>query len=87
MIVGMTVLPARLTRVAPAGAFTSAARPTCVIRPPSTTIAAFSIGALSVADDDARAFEHGDARVCARFEMENAAITSSTKNTRFIEAS
>src|SRR4030095_9937235 len=42
-MVGMTVLPARLTRFAPAGAFTSAARPTCVILPALTTMVALSI--------------------------------------------
>ena len=44
MIAGITVLPARLTRIAPAGTFTSAARPTCTKRPPLTTMEAFSIG-------------------------------------------
>ena len=32
MSIGITVLPARLTRLAPAGTFTSAALPACVIR-------------------------------------------------------
>ena len=45
MIAGITVLPARLTRVAPAGTFTLAAVPTCTKRPPVTTKEAFSIGA------------------------------------------
>ena len=44
-MVGITVLPVRLTRVAPAGAFTSAARPTCAILPAFTTMVALSIGA------------------------------------------
>src|SRR6185503_10506435 len=43
MIVGITVLPVRLTRFAPAGAFTSAARPTCAILPAFTTMVALSI--------------------------------------------
>src|SRR5581483_9237848 len=43
MIAGMTVLPARLTLVAPAGARTPAAAPACVMRVPSTTMVAFSI--------------------------------------------
>jgi hypothetical protein len=42
----MTVLPARLTTVAPAGAFTPA--PTFVMRPLVTTIVPFSIGARPV---------------------------------------
>src|SRR5262245_3889930 len=45
MIAGMTVLPARLTRVAPAGGRTLAALPTCVKRPPLTMNEAFSSGA------------------------------------------
>ena len=55
-IAGITVLPARLTRVAPAGALTLDAGPTCVMRSPVTTTLAFSID-LAVADDDAAAFE------------------------------
>src|SRR5262245_56766021 len=43
MIIGITVLPARLTRVAPAGTRMSAAGPTCAILAPSTTSVAFSI--------------------------------------------
>ena len=43
--IGITVLPARLTRVAPGGTFTSAARPAATIRAPSTRSIAFSIGA------------------------------------------
>src|SRR5690242_7317626 len=39
----MTVLPARFTRFAPAGAFTSAARPTCEILPAFTTMVALSM--------------------------------------------
>ena len=39
---GMTVLPARFTRVAPAGAVTCPARPTAVMRPLLTTMAALS---------------------------------------------
>src|SRR4029453_11767251 len=42
---GITVLPARFTRVAPAGTRTSLARPTAVKRLPVTTKVAFSIGA------------------------------------------
>src|SRR5262245_4936327 len=45
MIAGITVLPARLTRVAPAGARTSAALPTCAKRAPFTTNDALSTGA------------------------------------------
>src|SRR5262245_715981 len=45
MIAGMTVLPARLTRVAPAGTRPLAAVPTCVKRVPLTTNDAFSRGA------------------------------------------
>ena len=45
-IVGITVLPARLTRVAPAGTVTLPAGPTAAMRPAVTTIVAFSIGAL-----------------------------------------
>src|SRR5262245_61090222 len=44
MMAGITVLPARLTRVAPAGTRTSAARPTSPKRAPLTTNEAFSIG-------------------------------------------
>src|SRR5438034_7152412 len=44
MIAGITVLPARFTRVAPAGTRTSAALPTCTKRAPFTTNDAFSIG-------------------------------------------
>src|SRR5262245_45278690 len=46
-IPGMTVLPVRLTRAAPAGAVTSPRRPTWVKRPPSTRNAESSIGALA----------------------------------------
>src|SRR5262249_38103970 len=42
-IIGITVLPARLTRVPPAGTRTSAVGPTCAILAPSTTSVAFSI--------------------------------------------
>src|SRR5262249_32046584 len=45
MIIGITVLPARLIRFAPAGAFTAPARLTCVKRFPLTMNVAFSIGA------------------------------------------
>src|SRR5262245_3222913 len=45
MIAGITVLPARLTRIAPAGGRTSAARPTWTNFEPLTTNDAFSIGA------------------------------------------
>src|SRR6185436_10308003 len=41
--IGITVLPARLTRAAPAGTRTSAAVPTWAIFAPSTTTVAFSI--------------------------------------------
>src|SRR4029453_9352649 len=44
--IGITVLPARLTRVAPSGTRTLAAGPACTIRAPSTTKVAVSIGAL-----------------------------------------
>ena len=44
--VGMTVLPVRSTRVAPAGACTSPRRPTCVNWLCSTMNAEFSMGAL-----------------------------------------
>ena len=47
IIAGMTVLPARSTRAAPAGTCTSPALPTWVKRPLSTMNAAFSMGALS----------------------------------------
>jgi hypothetical protein len=47
-IAGITVLPARLTRAAPAGAWIWPARPTCVKRPLLTTKAAPSIGAAAV---------------------------------------
>ncbi len=43
MIIGITVLPARFTRVAPAGTRTSAAAPAWAIFAPSTTNVAFSI--------------------------------------------
>src|SRR4029077_12430328 len=43
--IGITVLPARLTRAAPAGTLTSAARPAATMRAPSTRSTAFSIGA------------------------------------------
>ncbi len=45
-MVGITVLPARLTRVAPAGTVTLPLGPTWAIRPPVTTMVALSIGAL-----------------------------------------
>src|SRR5262245_47336783 len=45
MIAGMTVLPERLTRIAPAGTRTLAALPTCVMRAPLTMNDAFSSGA------------------------------------------
>ena len=73
-IVGITVLPARLTRVAPAGTRTSAVRPTAVMRAPVTRKVAFSMGA-SVADDDARAFEGGDAGLSARGRSEDSKDT------------
>ena len=41
--IGITVLPARLTRAAPAGTRTSAAAPAWAIFAPSTTTVAFSI--------------------------------------------
>src|SRR5262249_24640175 len=41
--IGITVLPARLTRVAPSGTRTSAAGPACTMRAPSTTKVAVSI--------------------------------------------
>src|SRR5262249_47329399 len=44
--IGITVLPARLTRVAPSGTRILAAGPACTIRAPSTTRVAVSIGAL-----------------------------------------
>ena len=44
MITGITVLPAKFTCVAPAGARTSAALPTCANRAPFTMNDAFSIG-------------------------------------------
>src|SRR5262249_39253964 len=43
VIVGMTVLPVRSTRVVPAGTNTSARRPAAMKRVPSTTNAAFSM--------------------------------------------
>ena len=43
MIIGITVLPVRLTRLAPAGTLTSLALPAWVILAPSTTIVPFSI--------------------------------------------
>ena len=43
MIIGITVLPARFTRVAPAGTRTSAAAPAWAIFAPSTTNVALSI--------------------------------------------
>ena len=57
-IVGITVLPVRLTRVAPAGALTLAAGPTCVMRSPRDDDAGV-LDHLAVADDDAAAFEDG----------------------------
>src|SRR5262245_56913303 len=45
---GITVLPVRATRVAPAGTLTLAAGPTAMMRPSRTTIVALSIGARSV---------------------------------------
>src|SRR5262245_31426617 len=45
MSIGITVLPARLTRAAPAGTRTSAAPPAWMILVPSRTSVAFSIGA------------------------------------------
>ena len=46
MMAGMTVVPVRSTRFAPAGASSSAAGPSWTNRPPSTTKAAFSMGGL-----------------------------------------
>src|SRR5262245_22482811 len=46
MIAGITVLPSRSTRVAPAGIATSPLRPIRVIVPRSTRMAAFSIAGL-----------------------------------------
>src|SRR5262245_24998804 len=46
IIAGITVLPARSTRAAPAGALTSPCRPTEVMRPLSTTTALFSMTGL-----------------------------------------
>ena len=43
IIIGITVLPARLTRLALAGTLTSLALPACTIRAPSTTMVPFSI--------------------------------------------
>ena len=57
MIAGITVLPARLTRVAPAG--TATPGPAWTILLPSTTSVAFSIVA-AVADDEPHAFERRD---------------------------
>src|SRR5256714_8812122 len=44
-IIGITVLPAGFTRMAPAGTLTLAAGPACTIRAPFTTKVAFSMGA------------------------------------------
>ena len=56
MIIGITVLPARFTRVAPAGTRTSAAAPASTIFVPSTTSVAV-LDHASVAHDQPRAFE------------------------------
>ena len=45
---GITVLPTRLIRVAPAGGRTEPARPTAVIRPSTTTSTPFSMAGLPV---------------------------------------
>jgi hypothetical protein len=84
MIVGITVFPVRLTRIAPAGTFTSAARPTCVMRAPSTTIVALSIGARpspTMTRAPSKAVTVGD---CARFERGHKDATSSALSVFFM---
>ncbi len=86
---GITVLPARSTRVPPGGSGTAPVRPTTAIRPASTTNAAPSIGAVpsptinrapsnSVGDNDELdvAEGGGDAHAAA------AAITSISGSSR-----
>src|SRR5215813_6608045 len=80
MIAGMTVLPARLTRLAPAGTRTLAALPTCVKRAPLTMNEAFSSGArpspvmMRAASNSVTA----DAGVCAGAVADHAAAITAT---------
>ena len=79
---GITVLPARLTRVAPAGLHVARPADLRDARAVHDERRVLDRRA-AVADDDARAFETVTA-VCARFEMDHAETTSSAKSTRLI---
>src|SRR5258705_9199082 len=80
---GMTVLPARLTRVAPAGTRTSAARPTAVKRLPVTMNVAFSIGARpSPTMTRAPSKAMTPAGACASIDADHAAMTATAARTR-----
>ena len=90
-IIGITVLPARLTRVAPAGTRTSAAAPAWAIFVPSTTNVAFSITRPSPTISRAPSYavtERSDSRIAhpARNPRVRTAATTNTF-TRRIETS
>src|SRR5215470_15784364 len=89
VIVGMTVLPLRSTRVAPAGTNTSARRPAAMKRVPSTTNAAFSMTSPSPVISRAPSYTVTSVWACAAecpITMTNAA-DSSTRLVRIIAAS
>src|SRR5436190_198833 len=80
MIVGMTVLPARFTRVAPAGTRTSAARPTAVKRLPVTTKVALSMGARPSPTMRRAPSKTVTVGACARIAAGAAAIAARTRS-------
>src|SRR5712691_3969423 len=90
-IPGITVLPARFTRVAPAGTRTSAARPTAVKRLPVTMNVAFSIGARpspTMTRAPSKAITPVVAGACASIATDHAATAASVRSlTRRIAAS
>ena len=73
--IGITVLPARLTRVAPAGTRTSAARPACDDPRAVHDERRVLDRRAAVADDEPRAFERGDAGLGARGRSEDGKDT------------
>src|SRR5215208_695516 len=80
----MTVLPVRFTRFAPAGAFTSAAPPTCAIFPALTTIVALSMTRPLPTTTRAPSKTVADG-VCARLAAVAAASKRSARNIRCIQ--
>ena len=76
MIAGITVLPARSTRLAPAGACTSPALPTCVSLLPSTTNVALSMvcpsPTMSRAPSNTVAVDAGCLAACSGDDDEHA---------------